>query len=316
MFENERDKRLIEEMEQEEEKFWQSLIDEMADSQWMDEVIKHRIDSYNSNLKELDLNQKYNENFPDLDYSFDLQDFMEDQSYQDYLIEQTLEEVKNQDEYLKIIEDRDFQEKHLDSLIKEYLEKEDEFNRMIKEAIDEEYYFQEYVEEIICEYDERDYHHDYFSMDESDFYYYETPEKDPFDSFDDNVDYMSMGIYEGANTDHLEEPYSGRFEEPVPEIYFVEPDYDECMEMPDYDIDEPEDLIIVDSYVNEDKHIEELIASRILEEKLIEKAFREYIKEEDRIEKIIREQITNNEKLNNKIEGQYYEYQRENNGNE
>ena len=296
MSEEERIRLLIKQNESEEKEFWDSLITEMADSEWMDKIIDNRIMAYNKD------NEKSGREIHDYEY-YDSSDFddsfyiREDESYRKLIAEHTYEEALKLEEYSEIIDSVEIEEQRINRMIREYVEEHDEdlLKDIIKDAIDEEYLVQEFVEQQICEYDDTDYNPEYFNgLNENDFHYYDDypAEKDPFDSIDGNVDYMSMGIWEGEKRDHFEEPPS--YEPDYVEVpYFDEPEYiDDYGQVSEPDFDENSD----------DNHIENLIVAKIEDEKLLEKAFLEYIKEEERLENIIRHQIANNEKLNEKIE--------------
>ena len=282
MYEEERNRQLILENEKE-EKFWNSIIDEMADGPELDSIIEKRIEEYENNHDKYKMGHDY----PEVDYK-DLEPFDESQSYEDYLKGITIDEFTQSEEFDEIIREFEIEEKYFNNLIDQYLNS-DFFNNAAKEAIQEEEYLQDYVDRMIYGYD--NYPED---NPEDNYYDYGEEDRGPFDSLGD-MSYMDMGIFEGGDMDHLEEP--PRFDYNEPEIFFddFEVGYDESEEY-EYDLEEP-----VPEIENDEERLEMLISEKLDEEKLLEKAFRQSMKKEDRIEKIIMDKMAHDIKLNTKI---------------
>jgi hypothetical protein len=114
-------------------------------------------------------------------------------------------------------------------------------------------------------------------------------EKEVFDDLGD-TSYMDQGIYEGANTDSLEEPFEY--------VYYEESHpYDDLP-------DRFEDYDRLDEDIGESKEemYDRLIEEKLFEEKYLDKIFVEIIKKEDKFDKIIAEKLANDIRLNESID--------------
>lgn len=298
------------------EKWVESLLDDMVESQWSEDIIRQEYESFsklveNDELKSIEdlepINQfskrELNEQ-DDLkkDFAAQIESFSKS-DYEEYLISKAVYNIR-EDEHFEEIE---FSDEYLESLIKEHLEEENDFLDMVmKEAIAEDDYFQDYVERRLYE----DYYPDYYErFDQNDFYVEEYPpaEKEVFDDLGD-TSYMDQGIYCGENTDGLEEPFEY--------TYYEQPFFEE--DLLDYGIDEaeldeklyerssefvdvnnfPDDLILEEPA---DDNLKEIIRERLFEEKYLDRIFVEIIKKEDYWDKIIKEKLASDEKFNAKI---------------
>ena len=212
------------------------------------------------------------------DFDFNDNDRFEEQyeqyseeSYEDYLIEMTLDEVKEDEEFLTLVSDYQLEEEKYEELIKIHLREEEEFfEDVIKKAIAEEKYFEKYIEsqlKNIPEIGEPVYKEVYidepYNEDIEEVYFYDSPEEpyydyadaeapEPFEGLGD-TDYMSQGIFEGEDTDSFEEP---------PEIRFI------------HEIDDKE---------------------------ILETAFINAIKNYDKTDEMVMSNLAGNKKLNRKI---------------
>ncbi len=283
-------------------KWIESLLDDMVESQWSKDIIKQEYDRFSKGkTKELNsiedlepINQYSSSELADSDNienDFNSQvEYYSKRDYEDYLISQATENIRK-DDYLDEFE---FDDEYLEGLIKQHLEEEKDFlDMVVKEAIAEDDYFQDYVERRLEEYHTPDfpenplYLHDY--QDSVDYYMEDPVEKEVFDDLGD-TSYMDQGIYEGANTDSLEEPFEYvYYEESYP--YDDLPDRFEDYDRLDEDIGE-----------SKEEMYDRLIEEKLFEEKYLDKIFVEIIKKEDKFDKIIAEKLANDIRLNESID--------------
>ena len=286
------------------EKWLESLLDDMVESQWSEDVIKReyeRLDKSGADdLKSIEdlepINRFSDSEMDDLknfekDFTSQIEGFSKS-DYEDYLIACAADEIA-QVEYFEEIE---FRNDYLESLIRQHLDEEDQFLDMaMKEAIAEEEHFQNHIEKQILESQSLDFYQD------DDFYVAEYPlEKDIFDDLGD-TSYMDQGIYKGGDTDGIEEPFKY--------IYYEKPLFDECLL--DFDDDsytesleyidigsEPDDILIEEPLGDD---LDELIKERLIEEKYLDRIFVEIIKRDDYWDDLIRRRLEDDEKFNAKI---------------
>ena len=279
------------------EKWMESLLDDMVESQWSEDVISREYERISrlSEKEEMKLiedlepiKQFSSKELTDLecqqkDFKTQIENFSKS-DYEDYLISEAVHNICDED----CFEEIEFSDEYLETLIRQHLEEEKDFLDMVmKEAIAEDDYFQEYVEKRLYEEHFPDY------SNEEEFYIAEySVENEIFDDLGD-TDYMDQGIFRGANTDFLEEPFEYiYYEEPI----FDDDFYDESTEFIDI-ANAPEDLTLEEPFDD----TEELIKERLFEEKYLDRVFVEIIKKEDYWDKLIREKLAGDEKLNAKI---------------
>ena len=279
------------------EKWMESLLDDMVESQWSEDVISREYERISrlSEKEEMKLiedlepiKQFSSKELTDLecqqkDFKTQIENFSKS-DYEDYLISEAVHNIYDED----CFEEIEFSDEYLETLIRQHLEEEKDFLDMVmKEAIAEDDYFQEYVEKRLYEEHFPDY------SNEEEFYIAEySVENEIFDDLGD-TDYMDQGIFRGANTDFLEEPFEYiYYEEPI----FDDDFYDESTEFIDI-ANAPEDLTLEEPFDD----TEELIKERLFEEKYLDRVFVEIIKKEDYWDKLIREKLAGDEKLNAKI---------------
>ena len=281
------------------EKWVESLLDDMVESQWSEDIINRQYERLSRLVEDLEpINQFSSRELTDQelqqeDFAAQIENFSKS-DYEDYLISQAVYSIQEENYFEEI----EFTDEYLETLIRQHLEEEKDFLDMVmKEAIAEDDYFQEYVEKRLCEEHFPDYS-DY--SDEEDFCIVEYPvEKDIFDDLGD-TGYMDQGIFKGADTDGLEEPFRYvYYEEPIldfDEADYVGDFYDESTEFIDIG-SAPDDLILEEPGDNFD----DLIKERLFEEKYLDRIFVEIIKREDYWDKIIMEKLESDEKLDAKI---------------
>ena len=281
------------------EKWLESLLDDMFESQWSEDIIKReygRRDDLNS-IEDLEpINRFSPQEFDDLknqqrDFASQIEGFSK-KDYEDYLIARAADEIIRDEDF----EEMEFKNDYLEGLIREHLDEESQFLDMVmKEAIAEDNHFQNYIEERI----NQSYTPDFYDDDE--FWVVEYPiEKDIFDDLGD-TSYMDQGIFKGADTDRIEEPFSY--------IYYEKPLFDECLldfsddsydESPDFiDIGSEPDDILIEEPPAED--FDELIRQKLIEEKYLDRIFVEIIKRDDYWDDLIRQKLESDEKFNAKI---------------
>ena len=302
------------------EKWVESLIDDMIDSQWGKDIISQEFERFNK-LGEEDLSKSVEDLEPinrysaeeleqsekqDMDFKSQIENFSKTE-YEDYLIDRAVNNI--QEDYFEEVE---FSDEYIENLIRQHLDEEKDFLDMVmKEAIAEEGYFQEHVERHFQEehdfYSDEDYVEYAFEkevfddFDDNDYDYMEYPsEKEVFDDLGD-TSYMDQGIYEGADTDSLEEPFTYvYYENPFIDddlLDYAEEDLHE--NLPDADVGEvPDDLILREP---ENDNLMDLICERLFEEKHLDKVFVEIIKKEEYWDRIIRDKLAGDEKLNTKL---------------
>ena len=178
---------------------------------------------------------------------------------------------------------------------------------VMKEAIAEDDYFQDYIDERLSEQFEFNPSIYDFPRSDDEFYIVEYPvEKEVFDDLGD-TSYMDQGIYAGANTDRLEEPFEYTYYE---QPFFDEDllDYGEENYNMDDEYERSEDFIDINSRPDDltidepiDENMDELIRERLFEEKYLDKVFVEIIKRDDYWDTIIREKLACDERLDLKI---------------
>lgn len=295
------------------EKWIASLLDDMVESQWSDDIINREFERISQltekeemkraedlepinqfSSRELIEQERQHEDFKAQIESFSKSD------YEDYLISQAVHDIRREG----CFEEIEFSDEYLEDMIRQHLEEERDFLDMVmKEAIAEEDYFQDYVERRIYEEHVPDYQ-DY--SDEEDFYIVEYPvEKDVFDDLGD-TSYLDQGIYEGADTDGLEEPFRYVYYEEVlfddfDDDYFnvdSEDFYDGSTDFIDI-ASAPDDLTLEEPADD----VEDLIRERLFEERYLDRIFVEIIKRDDYWDRIIREKLESDERLDAKIRG-------------
>lgn len=283
------------------EKWVESLLDDMVESQWSEDIINRQYKRLSRLAEDLEpINQFSSRELADQerqqeDFEAQIESFSKS-DYEDYLISQAVHNIQEED----LFEEIEFSDEYLEGMIRQHLEEESDFLDMVmKEAIAEEDYFQDYVERRIYEEHVPDYP-DY--SDEEDFYIVEYPaEKDMFDDLGD-TSYMDQGIYEGADTDGLEEPFRYvYYEEHLLDDDFYnnicpEDSYDESTDF--IDIGNAPDDLNLEEPVDD---VENLIKERLFEEKYLDRIFVEIIRKEDYWDRIIREKLESDENLDAKI---------------
>lgn len=283
------------------EKWVESLLDDMVESQWSEDIINRQYKRLSRLAEDLEpINQFSSRELADQerqqeDFEAQIESFSKS-DYEDYLISQAVHNIQEED----LFEEIEFSDEYLEGMIRQHLEEESDFLDMVmKEAIAEEDYFQDYVERRIYEEHVPDYP-DY--SDEEDFYIVEYPaEKDMFDDLGD-TSYMDQGIYEGADTDGLEEPFRYvYYEEHLLDDDFYnnicpEDSYDESTDF--IDIGNVPDDLNLEEPVDD---VENLIKERLFEEKYLDRIFVEIIRKEDYWDRIIREKLESDENLDAKI---------------
>lgn len=298
-----------------EKKRWiESLLDDMVESQWSEDIIRQEYERFarlndagelksledlepinQYSLKELEEQEILNEDFKRQIENFSKSD------YQDYLIGEALSNIR-EDEYF---EEMEYDEDYLENLIRRHLAEEKDFLDMVmKEAIAEDEYFQNVIEKRI--YDDHFLEVSDFSQ-EDDFVEEYLPEKDVFDDLGD-TSYMDQGIFHGADTDSLEEPFHYTYyEQPFSDEDLVDAaDFSYLDESQDdfssQDVsvgDFPNDLIVEEP---DNVNLKELIRERLFEEKYLDRIFVEIIKKDDYWDRLIKEKLACDEKLNAKID--------------
>lgn len=286
------------------EKWVESLLDDMVESQWSEDIINRQYERLSRLAEDLEpINQFSSRELADQesqlkDFEAQIEGFSKS-DYEDYLILQAVSSIQEED----CFEEIEFSDEYLEGMIRQHLEEERDFLDMVmKEAIAEEDYFQDYVERRLYEAHLADYQ-DY--SDDEDLYIVEYPvEKDMFDDLGD-TSYMDQGIFKGADTDGLEEPFKYVYYE---EIFFD--DFDDGghdhIDSEDF-YDESSEFIDIgsapDNPASEEPadDVEELIRERLFEEKYLDRIFVEIIRKEDYWDRIIREKLENDENLDAKI---------------
>lgn len=282
------------------EKWVESLLDEMVDSQWSRDLIKEEYERFEKlNLEDLEPISQYSSKeledreIIEKDFNAQIESFSKS-DYEDYLISQAVINIQ-EDEYFDKIE---FEDDYLENLIRQHLDEEKQFLDMVmKEAIAEDDYFQEYIERRVQE----EHFPEYPDYHEDDFYIVEYPiEKDPFDDLGD-TSYMDQGIFHGGDTDSLEVPFQYTYyERPFFDEDLLDYGDDSYGQSHDYiDIGSEPDDIIIDEPAGE--NFDELIMQRLIEEKYLDRVFVEIIKKEDYWDNLIRKKLENDEKFNAKI---------------
>ncbi|WP_296874730.1 hypothetical protein [uncultured Methanobrevibacter sp.] len=279
------------------EKWVESLLDDMIESRWSEDVIKHEIERL-SDISDFEpINQYSDKELDDSeliknDFNTQIENFSKS-DYKNYLISQAVDEIG---------EEIDFSNDYLEGLIRQHLDEENDFlDRVMKEAIAEDDYFQKTIERKLAE--ER--YHEFYDKDE--LYVVEYPgEKEIFDDLGD-TSYMDQGIFEGANTDRFEEPFKYMYYENQffdddlvdysPDDIIIS-DYDASQEH--IDISEAPDDILLDEPAGE--NLQAKITERLIEEKYLDRVFVEIIKRDSYWDNLIEEKLASDGKLNQKIE--------------
>lgn len=296
------------------EKWVESLLDDMIESQWSEDIINHEIERLRDIEDSEPINQYSDKELEDCefiknDFNAQIANFSKS-DYEDYLISQAIEEIGDDDYF----EDIEFRDDYLEGLIRQHLAEEKDFMDMVmKEAIAEDDYFQEYVEKRLVSEFERELSRfdsmpaEEFYPDDDDFYVVEYPdEKEIFDDLGD-TSYMDQGIFEGANTDRFEEPFAYvYYEKNIFEDDLVDYSPDDII-ISDYDVSEehidvgdaPDDINIDEPA---DESLDDKIRERLIEEKYLDKIFVEIIKRDSYWDELIEEKLASDEKLNQKIE--------------
>lgn len=288
------------------EEWVESLLDDMVESQWSEDIIIHEVERLRHVEDSEPINRFSTEELEDsevIDNDFKSQIAgLSKSDYEDYLIGRAIKDIRD-DDYFDEIE---FRDEYLEDIIRQHLSEEEDFLDMVmKEAIAEEEYFQHQIEQKL---DEERYHecHEYHEDDE--FHVVEYPvEKDVFDDLGD-TSYMDQGIFEGADTDRLEEPFKYIYYE---KTYFDEDlvdysddkfmisDYDQSSEYIDI-AEAPGDITLDEPVAGVD--LKHLIRERLIEEKNLDRIFVEIIKRDDYWDSLIRDKLASDEKLNAKID--------------
>lgn len=275
-------------------KWIESLLDDMVESQWSNDIIEQEYERFlkltqseeMSSVEELEpINRFSTDEIEDgevvkEDFNAQIENFSKS-DYQNHLISKAVDTICGHDYF-------DIDDEYVDELIRQHLQEEkDFFDMVVKEAIAEEYYFQEYIEKRIAERYDSDY-----PIHDEDLYFVEYPiEKEVFEDLGD-TSYMDQGIFEGANTDVFEEPFNYSYYE---NSHFDD-DFDMSTEFIDIEnapevIEEPKE-----------ENMDDLIEEKLFEEKYLDKVFVDIIKKEEYFDKIICEKLANDVKLNEKID--------------
>lgn len=286
------------------EKWVESLLDDMVESQWSEDIINRQYERLSRLAEDLEpINQFSSRELADQesqlkDFEAQIEGFSKS-DYEDYLILQAVSSIQEED----CFEEIEFSDEYLEGMIRQHLEEERDFLDMVmKEAIAEEDYFQDYVERRLYEAHLADYQ-DY--SDDEDLYIVEYPvEKDMFDDLGD-TSYMDQGIFKGADTDGLEEPFKYVYYEEIIFDDFDDGGHDHIDSEDFYD--ESSEFIDIgsapDNPASEEPadDVEELIRERLFEEKYLDRIFVEIIRKEDYWDRIISEKLENDENLDAKI---------------
>ena len=286
------------------EKWVESLLDDMVESQWSEDIINRQYERLSRLAEDLEpINQFSSRELADQesqlkDFEAQIEGFSKS-DYEDYLILQAVSSIQEED----CFEEIEFSDEYLEGMIRQHLEEERDFLDMVmKEAIAEEDYFQDYVERRLYEEHLADYQ-DY--SDDEDLYIVEYPvEKDMFDDLGD-TSYMDQGIFKGADTDGLEEPFKYVYYEEIIFDDFDDGGHDHIDSEDFYD--ESSEFIDIgsapDNPASEEPadDVEELIRERLFEEKYLDRIFVEIIRKEDYWDRIISEKLENDENLDAKI---------------
>lgn len=294
----------------------ESLLDGMVESQWNKDIIKQEYERLNescenegikSAVEDLEPISQYSKKelkdceFQQKDFNVQLENFYRS-DYENYLISHVVDTIA-EDEYFEEIE---FSDDYLENLIRRHLDEEDFLNMAMKEAIAEDDNFQDYIEQYFYDENPWDYPKQDYSFDNNeDVNYYECPqEKDLFDDLGD-TSYMDQGIYKGANTDILEEPFQySCYEQPFfdDDLYYEgqindsELDGEIYMQSGDFiDVgDFPDDLILEEPA---DDNMDWLVKERLFEEKYLDRIFIEIIKKDKYWDSIIKEKLASDNKF-------------------
>lgn len=276
-------------------KWIESLLDDMVESQWSNDIIEQEYERFlkltqieeMSSVEELEpINQFSTSEIEDgdvvkEDFNAQIENFSKT-DYHEHLISKAVNDICD-DDYFDVGDD------YLDNLIRQHLQEENDFfDMVIKEAIAEEHYFQAYIEKRISE----RYGSDYPIFPDEDLYFVDYPiEKEVFDDLGD-TSYMDQGIFEGANTDVFEEPF--RY------IYYEQPSFDDDFDMSTEFIDIENAPEVIEE--PKEENMDDLIEEKLFEEKYLDKVFVEIIKKEEYFDKIICEKLANDVNLNEKID--------------
>jgi hypothetical protein len=267
------------------EKCIESLIDEMLESQWSDDVIKQEYRRLTDSGRQDEL--KSVEDLEPISHFSDVE--LEDEEIRKSDFERQVENHLNggQDVCLisqaepNIPEEMRFSDEYIESLINEHLFEEKDFlDRVAREAVPDEGNFQDYIENHF-----QSIHEDRYYPDDcdDDFMFVEYPlEKDVFDDLGD-TSYMDQGIFKGENTDSLEEPFCLEYHEnPFSDDLFdsgaVGEYYPEPSESADAGLSHmPDDLIVKEPA---EEPLDDLIKERLFEENILDMAFAEVFRME------------------------------------
>ena len=282
-FENERNKSLIEEREEYERQYYESIIDSMIESDALDRLITDRLKYIDENFdfnptdEYLRLEEKYSFPYNDVDSYDEIREDIDYSRAYETIIEDAL------------IEQYDREEKHLEELIKQHLEEEKSFmDNLLMQIIEEDYLFERTIDELIFNEIDIDYNPDYFDYQDNGYWYddhFDQPDEsviDPFDSFGE-IDYpegnenreielmnefMKAQIEENEIRDAVEEDFLRYQKQKSRKHKVPEPPEEEEYQFEDID----------------DKRNRELIENQ----QRIESIFRDYFTKDDTLDNIIR----------------------------
>ncbi len=265
-------------------KWIESLLDDMVESQWMEDIIKQEHERFlkfaqtseSGSIEDSEpINQFSDDELNDSvvldeDFKSQIENFSKS-DYQNHLISRAVENIR---------EDFDVDDEYLLELIVNHLEEEEEFLDMaVKEAIAEEEYFQNYIEKRFYQNHSGEYDDwDFFVVEYSDF-------NETFDDLKAATDVPFRYCYYERNY----------FDE---DLLDYSDDFDRSAEFIDIG-SEPDDIIIEEP---QEENFDRLIEEKLFEEKYLDKIFVEIIRKEDYLDKIIAQKLVGDEKFNKNID--------------
>lgn len=282
-FENERDEQLIREREEYERQYFESVIDEMMQSDAMDRLIADRLEYLEGNLElenleELTVFESHKED------ALDIVEDYEDLAYNNLLDLIINEKAEDEDSLKGLIDEHVRDEKaFLDSLLIDVIQEQDLFQKAIDEMI---------VEHFKMEYEPTrfDYEPDYWYREPYNGPYWPDEDesiKDSFDSLGD-IDYP-----EGYVEKDFEMDYPIEYDD----FDFDEYDYDPIMA--------DEDDFVKDKFLEDEKYqnqIDSLPRKRISEYVDVDaKRNRKLIAEREKVESLFKDYFTKDDTLDNII---------------
>jgi len=315
-FENEREKRLIEEREEYEKAYFSQIIDDMMQSSALDKLISDRFQYFDDKF-DFDPSEEYlylEELYSDEHYTED-----ESNDY-DEMVSEQINNYDPTDFYDDVLDDvlkDENDEDYLKGLIEEHVTDEKAFlDSMLIEVIQEEHYFEKAIDDLIIEqipeplepdfeYYEMDYEPYWYDspFDHHNGYWPDEDESviDPFDSFDE-IDYPvgePKHVYPEINNYDSEmredfERYQRRKEYlfgygddelPDPDDDLILDVPDEYLEVENDDADKNKEFL--ENEMIEEKRNQELIKNQ----EKIESLYKNYLTKDDTLDNMIKEKL-------------------------